>query len=333
MLKIFISYQRDSTTKVINLVSDIKLLGHEVWYDKDLSGGQNWWNTILDSIQKCDIFLFIITAKSLESPACKNEYKYAESLLKPIVPILEDAKGVSINLLPQELSKVQYIDYQNQSRETAFYLSKSLSQFSPKPLPTPLPEPPKAPLSYLGTLSKKITTETQLNAEDQNSLMVDIKSSLSVSDTSDSEIILILNKFRERKDLLASISNEIDDLLLLIDTKNTIENNSFISKRSVYLSFSAITLYDHFRYHIEKLWLILSIFFFIFFLLNADFDYKLTKDLFLNAMGSLLFSLILLDIIVITLSIFISLYINNYSDEDEKKIILNLVANYNWKCV
>jgi len=170
--KIFISYQRLSKEKVTALVTDVSLLGYDVWFDQELGGGQNWWNTILESIRKCDIFIFAITEKALESMPCKLEYKYADSLNKPIFPVLIDGNGVSMNILPPELSKIHFIDYQNQNRETALLIAKSLSQIpQPKPLPDPLPDPPDVPIPYMGTIVKQVETDLQLNFESQTSLL------------------------------------------------------------------------------------------------------------------------------------------------------------------
>ncbi len=47
MSKIFISYDRESNPLVMTLADDIKALGHTIWLDQELSGGQH-----LESDQK-----------------------------------------------------------------------------------------------------------------------------------------------------------------------------------------------------------------------------------------------------------------------------------------
>jgi hypothetical protein len=44
MSKIFISYSRESEAKAKSLVDDFESLGHDVWFDRELSGGQAWWD-------------------------------------------------------------------------------------------------------------------------------------------------------------------------------------------------------------------------------------------------------------------------------------------------
>jgi len=225
--KIFISYQRLSKDKVNSLASDITKLGYEVWFDQELGGGQNWWNTILESILKCDIFIFAISEKALESQACKREYQYAANLNKPILPILIDGEGVSINLLPPELSQIQFIDYQYPNRETAFQIAKSLLQIpSPKPPPDPLPEIPDIPISYIGSIAKQIEADTHLNFELQSSVLLKLKNIILESPSNYS--FILLKKFRGRKDLFASIASEIDELL---DNKDEVSSLAFFKRK------------------------------------------------------------------------------------------------------
>ena len=125
MANVFISYNRQSESIVRSLVGDIEELGNTVWFDQELSGGQVWWDQILAKIRNCDLFVFVLTSESVNSEACKQEYNYADALGKPILPILV-ADGVSTNLLPSALSKVQFIDYRQQDRSSAFRLARAL---------------------------------------------------------------------------------------------------------------------------------------------------------------------------------------------------------------
>ncbi len=114
MPKIFISYDRESKPLVETLENDIEGLGHEVWFDHELTGGQSWWNQILEQIRECDVFVFALAPRALESVACTREYNYAAELGKPILPVLV-AEDVSINLLPTALLAIQYVDYRNRT--------------------------------------------------------------------------------------------------------------------------------------------------------------------------------------------------------------------------
>ncbi len=212
MPNIFISYNRKAEAIAKNLVDDLEALNNIVWFDQDLSGGQVWWNRILKTVRDCDIFVFVLNPESLNSTACKREYGYAVDLGKPILPVLV-AEGVSTNLLPPALSQIQFVDYRKQDRTAAFRLARALTTIPPsEPLPKPFPLPPKAPISYLTSLTEKIETAFTLNYEKQSTLLIDLKRSLREPETIGDAHVL-LKRLRKRRDLLANIADEIDELL------------------------------------------------------------------------------------------------------------------------
>ena len=222
MANIFISYNREDEDKTRALVSDMQGLDHAVWFDQALSGGQNWWDKILESIRKCDIFVFILSVESLDSSACRREYNYASELGKTILPILI-GEGVSINRLPPVLSKLQIIDYRKQDRNAAFQLVKALASAKIfQALPDPLPIPPEVPLSYLGSLTQQIDSTPDLSYGEQSVLLVDLRRGLEDPGSSDDARVL-LGKLRKRRDLFAIIGEEIDKLFenILQETEMT----------------------------------------------------------------------------------------------------------------
>lgn len=227
MSSIFISYNHQSEAIVRNLAKDIEALGHVVWFDHELSGGQAWWDRILAQIRECDIFAFVLVPEALNSTACIREYKYAADVNKPILPILV-SEEVSTNLLPPALSKIQFVDYRKQDRNSAFLLARSIGSIPPpEPLPDPLPEPPEVPLSYLGGLTEKIESTLSLSYEEQSTVLLDLKRSLRNAETSN-DARTLLTRLRQRRDLLASIADEIDEILstekeTIIDDKKEIK--------------------------------------------------------------------------------------------------------------
>jgi len=211
MPKLFISYNRKSAAVAESLVKDIESLGHDVWIDQELSGGQAWWDEILARIRDCDGFLLLMDAQSLNSIACKRESAYAAELCKTILPVLV-ADGVSLNLLPPELARLQIIDYRNQDRPAALRLARALSSLPPsRSLPDPLPSPPEVPISYLGGLGGKVDALT-LSYEQQSTLLMDLTRSIRDSEAAE-DARALLARLRKRRDLYATIAEEIDDVL------------------------------------------------------------------------------------------------------------------------
>jgi hypothetical protein len=208
---IFISYSRQSKAVAKALVDDVEALGHTVWFDQELSGGQAWWDQILSMIRRCDLFVFALDPAALNSTACKLEYGYAADLRKPILPILI-SEGVSTNLLPPSLSQIQFVDYRNQDHTAALRLARAFTALPPPAtLPDPLPGPPEAPVSYLGSLAAKLETTSLLTYEEQSALVFDLKKGLRDPVTAD-DTRTLLKTFRKRRDLLAGIAEEIDEL-------------------------------------------------------------------------------------------------------------------------
>ena len=114
----FISYNRLSQITAKNLAEDIKSLGYTVWIDEELTGGQIWWDQILEKIRGCDLFIFVLEPMALSSTACTREYCYAADLGKPILPVLI-SEGVALTLLPPALSQIQYVNYSKQDHDAA----------------------------------------------------------------------------------------------------------------------------------------------------------------------------------------------------------------------
>ncbi|NTW55322.1 MAG: acetyl-CoA carboxylase biotin carboxyl carrier protein [Chlorobaculum sp.] len=212
MAKIFLSYSRKSQAIAKNLVADIEALGYSLWFDQELSGGQVWWNQILENIRNCDVFVFVLDPESINSVACKSEFDYAAELGKPILPILV-SDGVSTNLLPSSLTQIQFVDYRKQDRSSGLCLARALSHVPPpKSLPDPLPSSPEAPVSYLKSLFERVEAKS-LTYEQQCALYVELKRSLRESSTID-DVSALLKKLRKRRDLFATIAEEIDELLI-----------------------------------------------------------------------------------------------------------------------
>ena len=181
--------------------------------DQELTGGQAWWDQILARIRASDLFVFVLSSAALYSTACQREYGYAAELRRPILPVLV-REGLSLNVLPPALSQVQFIDFRQRHVEAIIALSRALQSLPVGlPLPDPLPAPPEVPLSYLATLSQQIETPSALSFEEQSRLVVELKRGLrdpaTFQDSRD-----LLGRLRARRDLLATIAEEIDEVVV-----------------------------------------------------------------------------------------------------------------------
>jgi len=222
---IFLSYSRETTSSVKGLAGDIEGLGYSAWLDQDLNGGKSWWDEILSQIRGCDVFVMTLSPDSLRSTACNRECGYAEALGKPILPIMV-ADGVSANLLPPRLSQIHYVDYRKQDRDAITGLARALRAIPPAAaLPQPLPEPPSAPISYLGRIAERLGSDAALDSKDQAEIVSELRSGLEDAETAD-DARTLLKRFSERPDLLARTSREIETLLHESDPPHDVPTTS-----------------------------------------------------------------------------------------------------------
>jgi len=211
-VKIFISYRSTNRRAVEELVSDLKDVGHEVWYDRELEGGQKWWDNVLANIQRCDLLVFALTPQSIESYPCRLEYTYANALKKHIIPIaLTD--GMDFTLLPPVLQERQILTYVTGDKAEYKELTQALRTLPPvPPLPDPLPEPPPAPISPLAPIKAQIDSP-KLEYEQQVAIVHQLKSYVhDPAYTGTARELLV--RLDQHPMLLASVHRDIEALLV-----------------------------------------------------------------------------------------------------------------------
>jgi non-canonical purine NTP pyrophosphatase (RdgB/HAM1 family) len=101
-MKIFISYAHDDNDHVLDLTKALER--HEVWYDRRLLAGQEWWQEIETEIAACQCFIIMLSPRSVESEYCQKELEIALRLGKAIAPVLLEDMPI-----PDKLSKFQAI--------------------------------------------------------------------------------------------------------------------------------------------------------------------------------------------------------------------------------
>lgn len=116
MLRFFISYSRADRLFLDLFVPTLRAEYGErsVWFDDQIPGGVDWWQTILTEISACDIFIFLMTNESLTSASCQGEFREALRLGKAILPLLARPKTDVWGNAPADiepvLRKINYLD-------------------------------------------------------------------------------------------------------------------------------------------------------------------------------------------------------------------------------
>jgi hypothetical protein len=208
--QVFISYARRDALRVDELVEGLRQLHYDAWMDKELTGGQMWWDTILRQIRASDAVLVAISGAALESVAVRREYEYAHAVGRPLLPVVVDS--VHFDTLPALLAPLQVVDYRQPGTTSAFALAAALAALpTPPALPQPLPKPPSIPVSYLSELKEQSQADS-LNMNEQLALIARLKDALSrPAEREAAEEVL--RSLQNRNDLYQVSAREIESLL------------------------------------------------------------------------------------------------------------------------
>lgn len=87
-----------------------------MWLDvEDIPAGMNWSSAIQEGLRQCDLMIVIISPDSMASRNVEEEWQYYRDRDKPIVPVLWRRADVHY-----QLSRLQYIDFEQQAFDKAF---------------------------------------------------------------------------------------------------------------------------------------------------------------------------------------------------------------------
>ncbi len=188
-MKVFISYSKKNPEQVKTLQDDLQVMlksmfpkdSHEIWFDRSLHVGHDWWASICEEIRNCDLFIFALSTDSLQSSACQQEWGYAAELRKRILPVWIAGETTTPNDLAEPLRRIQYIDYRKRDIPSYQQLQDGLAHL-PNPVdpPNPLPPEPPVPTSPLIEIAQQL--QSKLSEGDQWVIYGKLKTHLSKPD-------------------------------------------------------------------------------------------------------------------------------------------------------
>ncbi|MDQ2628244.1 MAG: toll/interleukin-1 receptor domain-containing protein, partial [Actinomycetota bacterium] len=211
---LFVSYASQDRALVDPLVAVLRSTEQQVWLDEELSGGDAWWQTILDRIRNCTVFLVALSNNSLRSKPCQAELAYARALRRPVLPV-QIGPVDSVRVTP--LAATQIVDYRHRNPAADARLTAALASMSRRavPLPAPLPEEPTVPFAYLMRLSSDLAGP-ELSYRKQAELVFELRSRLD-EDCDDptvrSDIVQLLCRLRDRPDVTVRTRTDVDAVL------------------------------------------------------------------------------------------------------------------------
>jgi len=143
MAKIFVSYSRSDKPKVKKLIPLLReYYGVEnVWWDQNFYGGQVWWNEIKQQIAHCDVFVYLMSPRSLGSPYCLAELEEARRLRKQIL-YANLRRNTNI---PDTIAQTHYIHLTGRiNRATVAPLVRSINEYASRPVSNLAPLTPQS---------------------------------------------------------------------------------------------------------------------------------------------------------------------------------------------
>jgi len=139
MKKIFISYSRKDLDFVKELAEDLQQAGYDVWYDlTDLEGGDHWADELQAAIDESQVYVLVISPRSVASEWVEKEFIYADSEGKKIVPLLHEQTD-----LPLWLINIHYVDIQGRNYKKNFQQILGALDDDDDDEPPPAPAPSK----------------------------------------------------------------------------------------------------------------------------------------------------------------------------------------------
>jgi hypothetical protein len=107
---IFISYAHEDQEFVFKVATDLETRGARVWIDRgDIQGGEQWRESIETGIRDCQAFLLVVSPDSMKSSYVAQEIAKAETLDKPIFPLLY--RNVKFPPELERLNTYQFINF------------------------------------------------------------------------------------------------------------------------------------------------------------------------------------------------------------------------------
>jgi hypothetical protein len=206
-----VSYSREDQLEVQRFVRGLNSLGHETWFDRDLTGGQPWWDTILERIRASDAVIVALSPTSASSEAVRAESTYAGAVNRTVIPILLDP-AVQPSQVSLDLANLHWINLTADPVEATFELVRAIRDVPEAAgLPDPLPEPPPVPGSYFPRLQGRLAAP-QLSLADQQEILLQIRQRMREG-APRAELQRALETLRNRGDTQKVILDEVDETL------------------------------------------------------------------------------------------------------------------------
>ena len=88
-MRVFISYSRQDSAFVSQVVEFLQKSHHEVWLDaSDIRGSEEWRESVVTAIRSADVVILVVSPRSMASEDVEREITVAAEEHRQIVPVL-----------------------------------------------------------------------------------------------------------------------------------------------------------------------------------------------------------------------------------------------------
>lgn len=107
-MKLFVCYARVDKPLCKQIVRQLEAV-HDVWYDRRIHAGQDWWQTVHKRLRWCEGFIYLLSPESIVSEYCQREFSVAQEAHKHIFPVIIQSDAI----MPAELRQYHHADLSN----------------------------------------------------------------------------------------------------------------------------------------------------------------------------------------------------------------------------
>ncbi|WP_026316416.1 TIR domain-containing protein [Actinokineospora enzanensis] len=205
-MQVFVSHAPSDRDIAAGLRADLAQLGRQVSLDRGEPVGPRWWETVLQRVRRCDLFILVASPDAVRSPGCLTALRYAVSLRKPLLVL-----SAGQTPLPPEANGAPRFDPDGLSITERIPKLRGvlLSLPTAPPLPDPLPPDPAVP--YLDPLRERLD-EARLEPSEIRELLRQLR--LRLRDEHERAAVWgLLVRMRTRTDLPQPVASEIEKVL------------------------------------------------------------------------------------------------------------------------
>ena len=84
---VFVSYSHTDRLQVYPIIDYLNKTGINIWYDEGISVSEDWKNSVVDNLERCNTFLVFITPHIIDSEYVRKEISFALKKQKPFFSV------------------------------------------------------------------------------------------------------------------------------------------------------------------------------------------------------------------------------------------------------